>query len=547
MRVILFLLSAQVQSFLSPLRHSRTFLDPTLRPSRTFLRYNDNPQDKENLRKIDDQINRYKKVLKDLLEQKSKTIESLTGLCLKTDPDLFFHALEDQEEEEEEFEVEIKIRKPQSDASEKSENFQVTRSTSTFSEVGGYDLVKQELMQCADLLTDPEKYAKYKVRVPRGILLEGPPGNGKTLLAKCFSGEIQVGFIAVSGSQFQEKYVGVGPARIRELFELAKKNTPCIIFMDEIDSIGKKRTDTPQHAEQDSTLNELLVQLDGFEGADGIFLIGATNRADLLDSALTRPGRIDKLVYVGLPDDPTRRHILDIHQKGKPLNVSLDDLVDMSQGFSAAQLENLLNEATLLTLRQNRTLVLKEDLERVSNRILGGYQSTKVNLTEAEIYQVAVHEMGHALTGFMKDRPFVKVCIHLWSPKTLGFTQFVSGGSPLLSRKELFIDLMILLGGRVAEELVLGECSSGASRDLEEANRLAENMVLKFGMGYELFLPHTSDKYREEVDREIAVLLKDAHQQTRALLAGIAPWLKSCATTLAQSHEIRYKDLRRLD
>jgi len=539
-----------MRSILLFLVSTNAFFMPRSRLANTFLRYNDNPRDKENLRKIDDQINRHKKVLKDLLEQKSKTIESLTGLCLKTDPDLFFHALEEEETEDEEYEVEIKLKsKPQQEEkdTEKSEQFKVVHSTSTFAEVGGYDLVKEELMQCADLLTNPKKYAQYSVRVPRGILLEGPPGNGKTLLAKCFSGEINVGFIAVSGSQFQEKYVGVGPARIRELFTLAKQNTPCIIFMDEIDSIGKKRSDTPQHAEQDTTLNELLVQLDGFEQADGVFIIGATNRADLLDPALIRPGRIDKQVYVGLPDDPTRRRILEIHQKGKPLNVSLDDLVDMSPGFSAAQLENLLNEATLLTLRQNRTLVMKEDLERVSNRILGGYQSVKVNLTEAEIYQVAVHEMGHALTGFMKNRPFVKVCIHLWSPKTLGFTQFVAGGSPLLSRKELFIDLMILLGGRVAEEVVLGECSSGASRDLEEATRLAENMVLKFGMGNELFLPHTSDKYREEVDREIAVLLKDAHQQTRALIGGIAPWLKTCATTLAETHEIRYKDLRRLD
>jgi len=530
---------------------SHAFLRPSMRPSHTFLKYNDNPRDKDNLRKIDDRINRYKKVLKDLLTEKSKTIESLTGLCLKTDPDLFFHALEEEEpdEDEEEFEVEIKVRgKNQgSEQSEQSEQFKVVHSTSTFEQVGGYELVKEELMQCADLLTHPKKYAKYNVRVPRGILLEGPPGNGKTLLAKCFSGEIQVGFIAVSGSQFQEKYVGVGPARIRELFALAKKNTPCIIFIDEIDSIGKKRSDNSQHAEQDSTLNELLVQLDGFESADGVFIIGATNRADLLDQALTRPGRIDKQVYVGMPDDATRRRILEIHQYGKPLNVTLDDLVDMSPGFSAAQLENLLNEAMLYALRQNRTLVMKEDLERVSNRILGGYQSVKVNLTDAEIYQVAVHEMGHALTGFMNNRPFVKVCIHLWSPKTLGFTQFVAGGSPLMSRKELFIDLMILLGGRVAEELVLGECSSGASRDLEEAARLAENMVLKFGMGNELFLPHASDKYREDVDREIAVLLKDAHQQTRALLAGIAPWIKTCAATLAQTHEIRYKDLRRLD
>lgn len=542
---LLFLLLAQAQCFLMG----------SYRPSRTFLRYNDNPQDKEQLRKIDEQINRYKKLLKDLLEQKSNTIESLTGLRLRTDPDLFFHALEEEEEEdeeEEEFEIEIKLKEPKRtntgelpDAT--SENFKVIHSTSKFDKVGGYELVKEELMQCADLLTDPEKYSKYNVRVPRGLLLEGPPGNGKTLLAKCFSGEIEVGFIAVSGSQFQEKYVGVGPARIRELFELAKQNTPCIIFMDEIDSIGKKRSDTPQHAEQDTTLNELLVQLDGFEPADGVFLIGATNRADLLDPALTRPGRIDKQVYVGLPDDPTRRRILDIHQTGKPLNVSLDDLVEMSQGFSAAQLENLLNEGMLYALRQNRTLMQKEDLERVSNRILGGYQSVKVNLTNAEIYQVAVHEMGHALTGYMKDRPFVKVCIHLWSPKTLGFTQFVAGGSPLLDRKDLFIELMILLGGRVAEEIVLGSISSGASRDLEEAAKLAENMVLKYGMGYELFLPHASDKYREEVDREIALLLKDAYQQTRALLSGITPWLKTCAVKLAQTHEIRYKDIHRLD
>jgi len=525
---IIFLLFAQIHAF----------LPAPIRPNRMFLQYNDNPRDKENLRKIDDQINRYKRVLKDLLEQKSRTIENLTGIRLVTDPELFFHALK-EEEEEDEFEDKVKDEDKM-----KSEQFKVVHSTSTFKEVGGYDLIKEELMQCADLLTNPKKYAQYNVRVPRGLLLEGPPGNGKTLLAKCFSGEIKVGFIAVSGSQFQEKYVGVGPARIRELFSLAKNNTPCIIFMDEIDSIGKKRSDTPQHAEQDTTLNELLVQLDGFDSADGVFIIGATNRADLLDPALTRPGRIDKQVYVGMPDDATRRRILDIHQTGKPLNVSLDDLVDMSQGFSAAQLENLLNEATLMTLRQNRTLVVKEDLEMVSNRMIGGYQSIKVNLTEAEIYQVAIHEMGHALTGYMKNRPFVKVCIHLWSPKTLGFTQFVSGVSPVISREHLFVDLMILLGGRVAEEIILGTVSSGASKDLEEAARLAENMVLKFGMGHELFLPHASDKYREEVDREIALLLKDAYQQTRALLAGIAPSLKTCAATLAQKHEIRYKDLQ---
>jgi cell division protease FtsH len=474
------------------------------------------------LKKIDDQINRYKKVLKDLLEQKSKTIESLTGLCLKTDPDLFFHALEEEEEEEVEFEIKVRGRNPEvSDG--KSENFRVVRSTATFAEVGGYELVKEELMQCADLLTDPQKYTEYNLRVPRGLLLEGPPGNGKTLLAKCFSGEIQVGFIPVSGSQFQEKYVGVGPARIRELFDLAKKNSPCIIFMDEIDSIGKKRTDGAQHAEQDSTLNELLVQLDGFETADGVFLIGATNRADLLDPALTRPGRIDKQVYVGMPDDPTRKRILDIHRKGKPLNVTLDELVDMSPGFSAAQLENLLNEATLLMLRQNRTMVQKNDLERVSNRILGGYQSVKVNLTEAEIYQVAVHEMGHAVMGMVtfNHEKVRKVIINLSSPKTPGYTIFETSKNTIQNKETLFEHLAILLAGRIAEEIVYGKdsVSTGAMNDFDEALKLAQKMVVYFGMGKQMVYPTFSEKYKEMVDNDVVGLINDATHLAHMILS----------------------------
>ena len=429
----------------------------------------------------------------------------------------------------------------------KSENFEVIKGQNlTFKDIGGYDLIKQELMQCADLLKNYDKYSKYNVRTPKGLILEGPPGNGKTLLAKTFCGEIDVAFIPVSGAQFQEKYVGVGASRVRELFSLAKENIPCVIFIDEIDAIGRQRSsDAESHnSERDSTLNELLVNLDGFKTADGIFVIGATNRIDLLDNALTRPGRIDKKIFVGNPDKKTREAIIKIHIEGKPYekNIKLEYLVELTNGFSGAQIENFLNEAMLYALRNDRESIKLQDLEIIANRILVGWQSTENKLSEEMLFQVAVHEMGHALVGlFTNYKKLIKVSINLWSPKSLGFTLFEPDESDknLITKEKLISELMVLLGGRIAEEIFFeNKISSGASQDLEQTVSLAQNMITKLGMGHKLVMPHISEKYKEIIDKETDDLINEAYQKAKILLSNSKQLIKECADLLVIEHEL---------
>lgn len=429
----------------------------------------------------------------------------------------------------------------------KSENFEVIKQKEfTFKQVGGHDLIKEELMQCSDLLIHYDKYAKYNVRTPKGLILEGPPGNGKTLLAKGFSGELQVGFIPVSGAQFQEKYVGVGAARVRELFELAKENVPCIIFMDEIDAIGRKRKNGDAQ-EHDSTLNELLVNLDGFKSTNGIFLMGATNRMDLLDDALVRPGRIDKKIYVGNPDKKTREAIVAIHLKGKPHQLSVSTFIEMTNGYSGAQIENLLNEAMLYALRQNRECITMQDVELISNRILVGFQSTEHVLTKETLYQVAIHEMGHALIGYLtKHKKLIKVTINVWSPISLGFTLFEPNDALLVTKESLMYELMVLLGGRIAEEMICHTITTGATHDFLQAKQLAEKMIVEYGMGNHIMIPHGSDRYREVMDQEIDALLSTAYENAKTLLLKIEPLVKECADVLVKEHVLKEEDILKI-
>jgi cell division protease FtsH len=408
----------------------------------------------------------------------------------------------------------------------KSENFEVlTRSGFNFSDIGGYDAIKVELTQCIDMLKNISKYSKYNVRLPKGIILEGPPGNGKTLIAKGFAGESKTKFIAVSGAEFQEKYVGVGASRIRELFALAKKNVPCIVFIDEIDALGRRRSSDGEtaQAERDSTLNELLIALDGFKAANGIFVIGATNRADLLDPALIRPGRIDKRIFIGVPDSKTRESILGIHIKGKPhdLSVVLRDLVEQTNGLSGAQIENLLNEAMLVALRENRDVFTSKDIDTILNRMMVGWQPTEHQFTNDMIDHIAIHEMGHAVVGMLSNNHanVSKVIINLSSPRSPAYTVFEASTSSIFTREALFEHLMILLSGRIAEEVIYDvTVTTGAINDFEEALKLAEKMVTYYGMGKKAIYPSMSDKYKEMIDEEVATLINDAYVYSEHIL-----------------------------
>ena len=421
----------------------------------------------------------------------------------------------------------------------KSKNFEVVKNFNVkFKDIGGYDIVKQELFQCVDILRNHKKYTKYNVRIPKGLILEGPPGTGKTLLAKGLAGESGCSFIPVSGSDFQEKYVGVGSSRIKELFQLAKKNVPCIIFIDEIDALGRKRSSDGEtsSSERDNTLNSLLVELDGFKNNTGVFLVAATNRIDLLDTALTRPGRIDKKIYIGLPSKETREAIINIHIKGKPYTntIVVKDLVEITEGLSGAQIENLLNEAMLNALRCNRTEFSYKDFDLVLNKLMVGWQPTEHEFTTDIIDHIAIHEMGHAIVGILSKyhSKMTKVVINLSSPKSPGYTVFEASTSNIYIREALFEHLMILLSGRIAEEVFYGiSVTTGAINDFEEALKLSEKMIIYYGMGKNIIYPSSSEKYKELIDTEVIELINNAYSYAEVII-------RNCKDLIFETSEI---------
>ena len=425
----------------------------------------------------------------------------------------------------------------------KTKNFEILKNPDTdFADVGGYENVKDELRQCVDILKNFKKYEKFNVRVPKGLVLEGPPGTGKTLIAKALAGEAECSFIPVSGSDFQEKYVGVGPTRIKELFRLARENIPCIIFIDEIDALGRKRSSDGESSsnERDNTLNALLVELDGFKNSTGIFMVAATNRYDLLDNALTRPGRIDKKIFIGLPDKKTREAILNIHIIGKPHDSSIDvpNLVEITEGLSGAQIENLLNEAMLNALRYNRTEFNFNDFDIIMNKMMAGWQPNEHQFTSDIIDHIAIHEMGHAVVGFLSKHhsKMSKVVINLSSPKSPGYTVFESSTSNIYVREALFEHLMILLSGRIAEEVFYNvSVTTGALNDFEEALKLAEKMVLYYGMGSNIIYPSNSEKYKEMIDNDVIYLINDAYNYANMLIL-------TCKDLIYETSEMLKKD-----
>jgi cell division protease FtsH len=425
----------------------------------------------------------------------------------------------------------------------KAKRMSVDAPKITFRDVAGVDEAVQELQEIKEFLENPKKFQALGARIPKGVLLYGPPGTGKTLLARAVAGEAGVPFFSISGSDFVEMFVGVGASRVRDLFEQAKQNSPCIIFMDEIDAVGRHRGAGMGggHDEREQTLNQLLVEMDGFEMKDNIILIAATNRPDILDPALLRPGRFDRQVVVDRPDRKGRKHILEVHTRGKPLSkaIDLDALAGQTPGFTGADLANLINEAALLTARTGSREISMQELEEGIMRVIAGPEKKTRVMSEKERLITAYHELGHAIVGHLLPNcdPVHKISI-ISRGQALGYTiSLPTEDKFLTSRAELTDTMAMTLGGRAAEEIVFGEITTGASNDLEKVTETAKQMVMRFGMSERLgprvfghdrgqpFLgrefsaePDYSDEIAREIDDEIRRIVEGAHQTAKDLL-----------------------------
>ena len=413
----------------------------------------------------------------------------------------------------------------------------------TFDDVAGADEEKEELAEVVDFLRDPKKYTEIGARIPHGILLVGPPGTGKTLLARAVAGEADVQFLSISGSDFVELYVGVGASRVRDLFDQAKKIAPAIIFIDEIDAVGRRRGSGMGggHDEKEQTLNQLLVEMDGFGRTEGVIVLAATNRPDILDPALLRPGRFDRQIHVGKPDVKGREEILKVHTRGKRLDesVSLKTLARATAGFTGADLSNLLNEAAIMAARDNRPVLTMEDLNEALMKITSGPAKRSRVAQRRDLKVTAIHEAGHAIATYrLPTQDPVRYITIVPRGQSLGSTWSLPGGDTSNpTRNEMYEEIVSLLGGRVAEDLFLGDISVGASNDIERATKMAKDMVARYGMcenlgavsyldGGEVFIGRDyqntksySEKYAASIDDEVKNLIDRAYAHCRQILS----------------------------
>jgi cell division protease FtsH len=441
----------------------------------------------------------------------------------------------------------------------------------SFRDVAGVDEAVEELHEIKEFLENPKKFQALGARIPKGVLLYGPPGTGKTLLARAVAGEAGVPFFSISGSDFVEMFVGVGASRVRDLFEQAKQNSPCIIFMDEIDAVGRHRGAGlgGGHDEREQTLNQLLVEMDGFEMKDNIILIAATNRPDILDPALLRPGRFDRQIVVDRPDRKGRIKILEVHTRGKPLakDVTLDALAAQTPGFTGADLANLVNEAALLAARQGDREISNLHLEEGIMRVVAGPEKKSRVMSEKERRITAFHEMGHAIVAHFLENtdPVHKISV-ISRGQALGYTiSLPTEDKFLTTRAELKDNMAMTLGGRAAEEIVFGEVTTGASNDLEKVTATAKQMVMRFGMSEKLgprvfghdhgqpFLgrefssePDYSDDVAREIDNEIRRIVEEAHQAARDILAEHRADLDNTSEILLRRETIEAQQFERL-
>ncbi len=434
----------------------------------------------------------------------------------------------------------------------------------TFKDVAGIDEVKEEVSEIVDFLKNPKKYQQLGGRIPKGVLLAGPPGTGKTLLAKAIAGEANVPFLSVSGSEFVEMFVGVGASRVRDLFEQAKKHAPCIVFIDEIDAVGRRRGAgiSGGHDEREQTLNQLLVEMDGFESSDGIIVIAATNRPDILDPALLRPGRFDRQIHVPLPDVRGRLEILKIHTRNKPLaeDVDLEVIARSTPGFSGADLANIVNEAALIAARKNHGKITMEDFEEAKDKVTMGIERKSMVLSEQEKLTTAYHEAGHALVAkLLPNADKVHKVTIIPRGRALGVTQQLPEEDRYTYTKEYLLDrLAVLFGGRVAEELALGTISTGAGNDIERATEIARKMVAEWGMSEKIGpvavkireqfgepVELVSEEMRKLIDKEVKRIITETYNRTKELLSQNMDKLENLARALLEKETLTGEEIDR--